>query len=75
MSRSGGVSSFLFEGHANSIIVGSGSTLLAADQTGHRAFLMELDPLYWDVSVQRFEKFTGQKARRDSVDKRSKRRA
>ena len=41
---------------------GSGSTLIAAEQTGRRAFLMELDPLYCDVIVQRFEKFTGQKA-------------
>jgi DNA modification methylase len=43
---------------------GSGSTLIAAEQTGRRAFLMELDPLYADVIVQRFEKFTGQKAKR-----------
>ena len=38
---------------------GSGSTLIAAEQTGRKAFLMELDPLYCDVIVQRFEKFTG----------------
>ncbi|GIW90240.1 MAG: hypothetical protein KatS3mg109_0672 [Pirellulaceae bacterium] len=43
---------------------GSGSTLIAAEQTGRRAFLMEIDPLYADVIVQRFEKFTGQKAER-----------
>jgi DNA modification methylase len=43
---------------------GSGSTLIAAEQTGRRAFLMELDPLYCDVIVQRFEQFTGQKAER-----------
>jgi DNA modification methylase len=43
---------------------GSGSTLIAAEQTGRRAFLMELDPLYCDVIVQRFEKFTGRKAER-----------
>jgi DNA modification methylase len=43
---------------------GSGSTLIAAQQVGRRAFLMELDPLYCDVIVQRFEKFTGQKAER-----------
>ena len=41
---------------------GSGSTLIAAQQAGRKAFLMELDPLYCDVIVQRFEKFTGQKA-------------
>jgi DNA modification methylase len=43
---------------------GSGSTLIAAVQTGRRAFLMELDPLYCDVTVQRWEHFTGQKAER-----------
>ncbi len=43
---------------------GSGSTLIAAEQTGRRAFLMELDALYCDVIVQRFEKFTGKKAER-----------
>ena len=43
---------------------GSGSTLIAAEQTGRRAFLMELDPLYCDVIVERYEKFTGKKAER-----------
>src|SRR5262249_52052105 len=46
---------------------GSGSTLIAAEQTGRKAFLMELDPLYCDVIVQRFEKFTGEKADRISA--------
>jgi len=48
---------------------GSGSTLIAAQQTGRRAFLVELDPLYCDVIVARFEKFTGQKAERASPAK------
>jgi DNA modification methylase len=43
---------------------GSGSTLIAAEQTGRRACLMELDPLYCDVIVERWEKFTGKKAER-----------
>jgi len=43
---------------------GSGSTLIAAEQTGRHAFLMELDALYCDVIVQRWEKFTGRKAER-----------
>jgi DNA modification methylase len=46
---------------------GSGSTLIAAQQTGRQAFLMELDPLYCDVIVQRYEQFTGQKGERISV--------
>ena len=41
---------------------GSGSNLIAAHQTGRRAFLRELDCLYCDVIVQRYEQFTGQKA-------------
>ncbi len=45
---------------------GSGSTLIAAQQTGRRAFLMELDTLYCDVIVQRWEQFTGLKAERVS---------
>jgi DNA modification methylase len=43
---------------------GSGSTLIAAEQTGRRAFLMEIDPLYCDVIVCRWEQFTGKKAER-----------
>jgi len=45
---------------------GSGSTLIAAEQTGRRAFLMELDPPYCDVIVNRWEQFTGRKAERIS---------
>jgi DNA modification methylase len=44
---------------------GSGSTLIAAEQTGRRSFLMELDALYCDVIVERWEKFTGRKAERE----------
>ena len=43
---------------------GSGSTLIACEQTSRKAFLMELDPPYCDVIVQRWEKFTGRKAER-----------
>lgn len=43
---------------------GSGSTLIAAEQTGRKSFLMELDALYCDVIVKRFEEFTGTKATR-----------
>ena len=41
---------------------GSGSTLIAAQQTGRHAFLMELDPLYSDVIVDRYQRFTGKPA-------------
>ena len=43
---------------------GSGSTLMAAEQTGRKAFLMELDCLYADVIVKRWEDFPGRKAER-----------
>ena len=43
---------------------GSGSTLIGCEQTGRKAFLMELDPLYTDVIVQRWERFTGRIAER-----------
>jgi DNA modification methylase len=45
---------------------GSGSSLIAAEQTGRRAFLMEIDPLYCDVIIARFERFSGRKAERRS---------
>ena len=47
---------------------GSGSTLIAAEQTGRHAFLMELDAPYCDVIVERYEKFTGRKATRVAAE-------
>jgi DNA modification methylase len=41
---------------------GSGSSLIGAEQTGRRAFLMEIDPAYCDVIIARWEGFTGKKA-------------
>jgi DNA modification methylase len=46
---------------------GSGSTLIAAEQTERRAFLMEIDALYCDVIVRRFEQFSGRKAERQAA--------
>jgi DNA modification methylase len=46
---------------------GRGSTLVACEQTGRRAFLMELDELYCDVIVRRWEEFAGRKAERIAV--------
>ncbi len=43
---------------------GSGSTLIACEQHGRKAFLMEIDPPYADVIVQRYEQFSGKKAER-----------
>lgn len=44
---------------------GSGSTMIAAERTGRRAYLMELDELYCDVIVQRWQAYTGKKATLD----------
>lgn len=41
---------------------GSGSTLMACEQLGRRAYLCELDPRFIDVTIQRWENFTGRKA-------------
>lgn len=41
---------------------GSGSTLIACEKTNRRCFMMEIDPIYIDVIIQRWETFTGQKA-------------
>jgi hypothetical protein len=41
---------------------GSGTTLVAAERTGRRARLIELDPLYCDVTVRRWQNLTGQDA-------------
>jgi site-specific DNA-methyltransferase (adenine-specific) len=44
------------------IFGGSGSTLIAAEQTKRTCYMMELDPKYCDVIIERWEKLTGQKA-------------
>lgn len=41
---------------------GSGSTLIAAEQTQRRCYTMELDPKYCDVIIKRWENLTGEKA-------------
>jgi len=41
---------------------GSGSTLIACEQTDRTCFMMELDPKYVDVIIARWEKLTGQTA-------------
>lgn len=41
---------------------GSGSTLIACEQLDRKCYMMELDPIYCDVIIDRWEKFTGKKA-------------
>jgi site-specific DNA-methyltransferase (adenine-specific) len=41
---------------------GSGSTLIAAEQLGRTSYMMELDPKFVEVIIDRYEKFTGNKA-------------
>ena len=41
---------------------GSGTTIIAAEQTGRRCYAMELSPTYVDVAVRRWQQFTGQQA-------------
>lgn len=42
---------------------GSGTTIMAAEQNGRNAFVMEFDPRYVDVIIDRWETFTGEKAK------------
>lgn len=44
--------------------LGTGTTLIAAEQEGRRCFGLEIDPAYCDVIVRRWETLTGQKAAR-----------
>ena len=47
------------------IFMGSGSTLIACEKLARKCFGIELDPKYCDVIVQRWEEFTGKKAKLD----------
>lgn len=44
------------------IFLGAGTTLIACEKTNRRCFGMEIDPQYCQVIIDRWEKFTGQKA-------------
>lgn len=46
------------------IFGGSGSTMIACEQLGRRCRMLELDPHYCDVIIDRWEKFTGKKAQK-----------
>ena len=41
---------------------GSGTTLIAAERTGRRARVLEMEPKYVDVAIERFEQLTGEQA-------------
>ena len=41
---------------------GSGSTLIACEKLSRKCFIMEIDPIYCEVIVSRWEQFTGKKA-------------
>lgn len=45
---------------------GSGTTLIACEQTGRSARILELDPCYCDVIIERWQNLTGQRAVRES---------
>jgi DNA modification methylase len=44
--------------------LGSGTTLIAAEKLNRRCYGLEIEPKYCDVIVERWQNFTGQKARR-----------
>jgi len=44
--------------------LGSGSTLIACEKTKRKCYGMEIDPHYCDVTIKRWENYTGQKAKK-----------
>lgn len=54
---------------------GSGSTLIACEKTNRRCFMMEIDPHYIDVIIQRWEEYTGKKAILENKQTKQKQRA
>ena len=48
--------------------VGSGTTVVAAEQLGRRCYAMDIEPAYCDVTVQRWEKLTGKQAERQPAE-------
>ena len=47
--------------------VGSGTTVIAGEQEGRIVYAIEIEPAYVDVTVTRWEDFTGQKATRKPI--------
>jgi len=44
------------------VFAGSGSTIMAAEQIGRRAYCIEIDPRYVDTAIRRWQRFTGRDA-------------
>jgi DNA modification methylase len=42
--------------------IGSGTTILAAERTGRRCYGIEIDPLYVDTAIERWQRMTGRQA-------------
>jgi DNA modification methylase len=47
---------------------GAGTTLIAAERTGRRARVIELDPAFVDISIERWQRLTGGIARHADTD-------
>jgi DNA modification methylase len=47
--------------------VGSGTTIIAAEMTGRACHAIEINPTYIDVTIERWQNFTGEKAKRVEV--------
>lgn len=50
------------EGAVLDLFNGTGTTLIACQKLGRKYFGMEIDPLYVDVTIKRWEEYTGKKA-------------
>ncbi len=51
---------------------GSGTGLVACEKLGRKCYALEISPEYCDVILQRWEQFTGQKAKRESKSSKTK---
>jgi len=50
------------EGDVYEPFVGSGTTIIAAERLGRRCYALDIEPRYCDVTIRRWEDYTGQKA-------------
>lgn len=58
--------SYFVENFSNDTVMdlfgGTGTTMIACEQLNRTCYMIEIDPAYCDVIVDRWEKFTGKKA-------------